>query len=277
MSAGTLEGVSERSDPAQEPVTVGRAASLAGVTVRTLHHWDEIGLVHPSGRSPAGYRLYTAADLSRLHRVVVHRELGLSLEETARLLDAPPEESADALLHQRDRLRARIDRLQGMADALDRLAEARESGLLLSAEDQVAVFGRDWNPDWAQQARTRWGHTEQWAQYTERAAERTADDWRRITAGVEAFNADLAEAVRSGIDPGSERAHTLAERHRASIAEYFDCTRSMHVIIGRMYAEDPGFRDHLESLEPGTADWLRTAIDANARHHGLDPDTATWG
>src|SRR5699024_1197469 len=99
------EGVVEPSDAPDAAVTVGTAASRAGVTVRTLHHWDEIGLARPSERSPAGYRLYTASDLARLHRVVIHRELGVSLEETARLLEAPAEEAAEALLRQRDRVR----------------------------------------------------------------------------------------------------------------------------------------------------------------------------
>ena len=270
------EGVVEPSDAPDAAVTVGTAASRAGVTVRTLHHWDEIGLVRPSERSPAGYRLYTASDLARLHRVVIHRELGVSLEETARLLEAPAEEAAEALLRQRDRVRERITRLEGMADALDRMAEARGSGLLLSAEDQVAIFGERWNPDWPEQARRKWGHTAQWAQYTERAAQRTAEDWRRISAGVGALNAELVEALRTGVEPGSERANALAEQHRASIGVYFDCTRSMHVLIGRTYVEDPGFRANHEALAPGLARWLQEVIDANARRHGVDPATATW-
>ena len=270
------EGVAEPSGTSDAAVTVGTAASLVGVTVRTLHHWDEIGLVHPSERSPAGYRLYAPSDLARLHQVVVHRELGVSLEETARLLEAPAEEAADALLRQSDRLRERITRLEGLAGALDRMAEARESGLLLSAEDQVAIFGERWNPDWSEQARRKWGHTAQWAQYTERAAQRTTEDWRRITADVEALNADLIEAMRAGVEPGSERADTLAEQHRASIGVYFHCTHSMQVLIGRTYAEDPAFRENQEALAPGLAQWLHEVIDANARRHGVDPATATW-
>lgn len=261
---------------ADAAVTVGTAASRVGVTVRTLHHWDEIGLVRPSERSPTGYRLYTASDLARLHRVVVHRELGVSLEQTAQLLEAPAEEAADALLRQRDRLRERITRLEEMVDALDRMAEARESGLLLSAEDQVAIFGERWNPHWSEEARRKWGHTAQWAQYAERSAQRTAEDWRRITADVEALNTELIEAMRAGVEPGSERADTLAEHHRASIGVYFHCTHSMQVLIGRTYVEDPAFRENHDAQEPGLARWLREVIDANARRHGVDPATATW-
>lgn len=257
-------------------MTVGAAASLVGVTVRALHHWDEIGLVRPSGRTAAGYRLYTTEDVARLHRVLVYRELGVSLEDIAALLDSPSEEAAESLLRQRDQLLERIGRLRRMADGLDRMAEARRAGVLLSAEEQVAIFGKQWQPSWAAEARERWGHTDQWAQAAERAAGRTPEDWKEITRRVEELDADLAAAKAEGVTPGSERANALAERHRASIGVYFDCTHSMHVCLGRMYAEDPAFSAHYNNMAPGLVAWLREVVDANARSRGVDPETAVW-
>lgn len=256
--------------------TVGVVASLVGVTVRTLHHWDEIGLAGPSERSAAGYRIYTAADIARIHRVLVYRELGVSLEEVARLLEADAGEAVESLLQQRDRLRERIHELERMAQALDRMARARQEGVLLSAEEQVAIFGEDWQPSWAAQARERWGDTRQWAQFAERAAEKTAEDWQLLAEEVRALNADLAEGLRAGLEPGSRKANALAERHRASMSVYFDCTHSMQVILGQTHVDDPGFRAHYDGLAPGLAVWLRDVISANARAHGVDPRTAVW-
>lgn len=257
-------------------MTVGAVASLVGVTVRTLHHWDEIGLARPSDRTAAGYRLYTASDIARIHRVLVYRELGVSLEETARLLDADADEATESLLQQRDRLRERIRKLERMADSLDRMAEARKEGVLLSPEEQVEIFGKGWQPSWAAGARERWGDTRQWAQFAERAADRTAEDWQRIAEGVEALNTDLTEALRSGVEPGSGRADALAERHRGAMSVYFDCTRSMQVILGQTNVDDPAFRANYDNLEPGMAVWLSEVINANARAHGVDPETAAW-
>jgi len=110
----------------------------------------------------------------------------------------------------------------------------------------------------------------------ERAADRSPEDWREIMASVDELHADLAAAVRQGVRPGSAEANTLAERHRASISAYFDCTRSMHVCLGRTYVTDPGYRSFYDGVASGLADWLRDAIDANARAHGVDPETATW-
>ncbi|MGO1228476.1 MAG: MerR family transcriptional regulator, partial [Brachybacterium sp.] len=84
-----------------EDLTVGRIADLVGVSVRTLHHWDSIGLVRPSGRSWSGYRLYDAPDLARIHRVLVYRELGLALAQIGRILDDPSVDPREHLQRQR--------------------------------------------------------------------------------------------------------------------------------------------------------------------------------
>ncbi|MFB9209215.1 MerR family transcriptional regulator [Nonomuraea spiralis] len=265
-------------DDAAEPggLTVGAVASHVGVTVRTLHHWDAIGLVRPSGRTAGGYRLYSAADVARIHRVLIYRELGLPLDDIGELLDAPTVDVTVPLRQQRAQLLDRISRLQSMVDAVDRMIEAARAGILLSAEEQVEIFGQRWKPSLAAGARDRWGETAQWAQYAERAAGMTPEDWRQVAHNVETLEQDLAAAKRAGVRPGSAGANALAERHRASIDAYFDCSLSMHVCMGRMLAADPGFTAYYDAIEPGLAVWLRDVIDANARDRGIDPESATW-
>lgn len=275
-----LAGVTgSASDDAASPggLTVGAAAAQAGVTVRTLHHWDAIGLVCPSARTPGGYRLYTAADITCIHRVLIYRELGLPLESIGELLDSPMPDTAASLRQQRAQLLEHVSRLQQMVAAVDRLIEAAEAGILLSAQEQVAIFGPGWQPSWVTGARDRWGHTPQWAQFAERAAGRTAQDWQQIADGVKALDHDLAAARRAGVEPGTEQANALAQRHRASISAYFHCTASMHVCLGRTYAANPDYAAHYEAMEPGLSSWLREIIDASARAEGIDPDTASWG
>lgn len=268
---GRLVGV-----PVSDHRTVGAAAGLLGVTTRTLHHWDAVGLVCPSDRSAVGYRLYTTADLARAQRVLVYRELGVPLDEIAALLDATADEGLAALRAQRAQLGTRIDRLQRMADAVDRMIEARQSGISLTDEEQLALFGPHWRPTWVDQARYRWGETEQWAQYAERAAGRTHAEWERLTADTETLHADLATACRSGLRPGTSAANALAERHRASLTPYFDCTHAMHVCLARSFLTDPGYTEFYDSLASGLTTWLYDIIAANAQVNGVDPATATW-
>jgi DNA-binding transcriptional MerR regulator len=125
----------------EEHLTVGRVAGLAGVTVRTLHHYDEIGLVRPSARTEAGYRAYAAGDVERLREVLAYRRLGFGLREIADLVGDP---STDAVAHLR-RLRGLLleqrDRADAMVSAIDRELTAREKGMVVTPEEQLGVFG----------------------------------------------------------------------------------------------------------------------------------------
>ena len=87
---------------------------------------------------------------------------------------------------------------------------------------------------------------------------------------------EIAEAMQRGVEPGSEEANALAERHRASISQHYDCTASMHVVLARMYTEDPRFTAHYDRRAEGLAAWLRTVIEESARTQGVDPETAGW-
>lgn len=258
------------------PVTVGAVASLLGVSVRTLHHWDEIGLVRPSRRSRAGYRIYSEEDLTRLYRVRIYKELDLPLSTIASLLDVSAGELNASLEQQRKQVEERIRHLQHLSSSLDRLIRAHQEGLLLSAREQIELFGATWNPEWAQQAQQKWGDTQQWAEFAELSARRGYQDWHALADQVETLEQDIATAFTEGVATDSKAAHELAERHRSSISEYFSCTHSMHVCLGRMYAEDAGFRAHYDRRAEGLTDWLRQIIDANAARHGVDPDTVIW-
>ncbi|WP_253769485.1 MerR family transcriptional regulator [Goodfellowiella coeruleoviolacea] len=257
-------------------LTVGQVSARLGVTVRALHHWDEIGLARPSLRTAAGYRLYTAGDLERLHRVVVYRELGLALDRIQSILDESTADVLGALRAQRTQVAERLERLQQLGAGLDRMIDAHERGLLLSAEQQAAIFGPQWNPDRHAQARQRYGGTTQWQQYAERSAARGPEEWQAVADAVADLERALADAVDAGVTPGSPEANQLVERHREVFASYFPLSRQMQVCLGRTFEADPGFAAHYDGIRAGLATWLRQSIDASARAHGIDPDTATW-
>ncbi|MGN8048085.1 MerR family transcriptional regulator [Curtobacterium sp. 22159] len=257
-------------------LTVGQAAARVGVTVRTLHHWDEIALARPSARSAAGYRLYAEDDLERLRRIVVYRELGLDLGSIRSVLDDPSVAVVAALRAQQDQLAARIKRLSALGDDLARMVDAHEHGLLMSAEEQTAMFGSGWNPQWPAEARQLYGDSPQWRQYAERSASRTADDWQTIADTAAALDRALAGAMGAGVEPGTPASDALVEQHREVFSAYFPITRAMQVILGRMYEANAAYAAHYDGVRIGLASWLRRSIDASARAHGIDPDTAAW-
>ncbi|WP_407561186.1 MerR family transcriptional regulator [Streptomyces sp. 184] len=124
-----------------EHLTVGRVAKLAGVSVRTLHHYDEIGLVRPSARTPAGYRAYAPGDVERLREVLGYRRLGFGLREIADLVDDPATDAVAHLHRLRGLLLAQRERAAAMVTAIDRELEARARGLKTTSEEQLRVFG----------------------------------------------------------------------------------------------------------------------------------------
>lgn len=257
-------------------LAVGQVSTRLGVTVRALHHWDEIGLAQPSVRTDAGYRLYTAGDLGRLQRIIVYRAVGLRLDAIRALLDEAASDVPAALSRQRDQVAEQITRLQRLSVGLDRMIDAHEHGLLLTAEQQATIFGPQWDPQWPAQAHERWAHTKQWAQYAEGSATRTAEQWQQIADATSELDRDLADAIGADIAPGSQEANRLIERHREVFSSYFPLTREMQVCLGRMYEADPAYAAHYDGIRPGLAAWLHRAIDASARAHGIDPETAIW-
>ena len=104
----------------------------------------------------------------------------------------------------------------------------------------------------------------------------TPEDWKEAAAATHGLNADLAAAKRAGVAPGSAEANALAERHRALLSGYFDCTHSMQACLGRMFVGDSGFTEFYDALAPDLTAWLRDVIFANAEAHGVDPASATW-
>jgi DNA-binding transcriptional MerR regulator len=244
--------------------TVGTVASLSGVTVRTLHHYDEIGLLRPSGRSAGGYRLYDDKDLVRLQQVLGYRELGLSLDQVSSILDDP---TADAAAHLRDQhrlVRQRIERLQRMLGQIEKAMEAEQMGISLTPEEQFELFGPDW-PATDQEAEQRWGETDAWQQSRRRTSAYTKEDWLAIKAEGRRIEAQFAAALRDGVPPGDRRAMDLAEAHRAQIDRWFyDLSPQLHRGLADLYVSDPRFAQHYEDVQPGLARFVHDAIHANA-------------
>ncbi|MDU1122825.1 MAG: MerR family transcriptional regulator [Dermabacter sp.] len=272
-------------------LTVGETAALIGVSVRTLHYWDEIAVVTPSGRSRAGYRLYSERDLERLHEVLIYRETGMSLAEVRELLVSHDSRQAathadaatarevpserERLVQQREVLLGKVDHLHRMLRAVDSLIERIDMGEKLTPEQRAEILGKDWNPEWDNEAKNRWGNTSDWAASRQYQESQTAEDLESDKARIDAVEEKIASAIQRDVDPRSSEAITLADEYRRALT-WYDVTPAKHVLIARGYVEDSRFRDRFESRQAGMAEWLKDAIDANAREHGIDPDTAEW-
>ncbi|GHE07121.1 MerR family transcriptional regulator [Streptomyces alanosinicus] len=248
--------------------SVGQVAGFAGITVRTLHHYDEIGLLVPSERTHAGHRRYGEADLDRLQQILFYRELGFPLEEVAALLDDPDADPRAHLRRQHDLLTARIEKLQKMAAAVEHAMEAQKMGIQLTPEERFEVFGDKDPEQYRDEAQARWGNTEAYAESQRRAATYTKEDWKRIQAEVDAWGERYAALVDAGEQPTGEAAMDMAEEHRQHIGTYyFEVPYEMHRCFAEMYVSDERFKAFYDAMRPGLAEHLRDAMLANADRH----------
>jgi MerR family transcriptional regulator, thiopeptide resistance regulator len=247
--------------------TVGELSRMSGVTVRALHHYDAIGLVRPSRRTAAGYRLYEADDVLRLQQVLLFRELGLPLDEIAAAIDRA--ESREALLRQhREMLLGKRNRLDAMLAAVDtalRLLEnARKGGTAMQPEDWKAMFDGFDPSQYEDEAKQRWGDSDAYKESARRTQHYTKADWNRYKQEAEATGKRIVDLMRAGAQVTDAAVQAAVEEHRLLIDRWFyPCSVEMHKALGAMYVQDPRFRANLDEIAPGYAQYLSDAIAAS--------------
>lgn len=245
--------------------TVGEVGKLAHVSVRTLHHYDEIGLLVPSQRSEAGYRLYSDDDLSRLQQILLYRELDFTLDEIGQVLADPEFDPLDALVAQRELVAGKLARDKALLALLDKTILAMEGGIRMSKEEMFEVFG-DFDPsEHEEEVQERWGDTEAYKESARRTSRYTKADWERFKAEQEENGARMIALFDEGVAPTDPRAMDVAEEARLQIDKWFyPLSREMHVCLGEMYVADPRFKANYDKMRDGLAQWLCDAIKANA-------------
>ena len=255
--------------------TVGETAQLLGLSVRTLHYWEQRGLVNPAQRTWSDYRLYDDADVARLQRIMVYKATGMPLDEIADVLDSAAS-PADHLRRQRALLMDQQHSLRRMVEAVDKLLEDTMSEHQPTVQEVATILGDADFPAYQDEAQATWGDTDDWAISQRATAAMTKKDWRAMKERFDDLERHLAAACLAGVQPGSTQADGLAEEHRDLLSSYFPVSYGKHALLARGYVADERFRAHYDAVHPGLAVWLKSVIDANARHHGIDPDQAQW-
>ena len=244
---------------------VSDVAKLAGVSVRTLHHYDEIGLLRPSQRSGSGYRLYGEEDLSMLQQVLFFKELGFPLEQIQKIVRDPAFDLHAALLMQRQLLEEKSVRIRALLQAVDAAIASIERGTTMTKEEMFEVWG-DFDPaQHEEEAKQRWGHTDAYKESKRRTDRYGKKEWQQIQAeGTELANAFVA-LMDAGVKPTDPKAMDVAEKHRGHISRWFyECSYEIHRGLGEMYVADPRFTANIDKVKPGLAAYERAAILANA-------------
>jgi DNA-binding transcriptional MerR regulator len=239
-------------------LTVHEVSELANVSVRTLHHYDSIGLLVPSGRTEAGYRLYGESDLLRLHQIMLFRALEFPLADIRRILDSPDFDQRKALDQQIELLemqRGHIDSLIDLAKAM----RVRGVGAM-----SFKPFDTSKLDEYAAQAKQSWGKSPQWAEYEQKRAGKTKEDERAMGEQLMGMFVPFGKLAAAGADPACEEAQAQVAAIQSFISEnFYTCTDEVLAHLGRAYGSGGDFTRNINDVAgAGAAEFAAAAVEA---------------
>ena len=247
--------------------TVQQLAHLARVSVRTLHHYDHIGLLKPSARTAAGYRLYGEADLLRLQQILFFKELGFPLADIQAILDDPGFDQVQALHDHRQMLQAEADRLgrllKPIEKTISRLTEDNMTMTPMTNEELYEGFTPEQIERYTREANEMYD-PKIVAETNRRVRSMTKAQWQAVKAEGGSMARQLADRMDQA--PGDAAVQAAIARHYAWVDNFWHPTAESYRGLGQGYAEHPEFRAFYEKYRPGLANFMCTAMSYYADH-----------
>ena len=234
-------------------------AKLTGVSVRTLHYYDEIGLLKPAFvDAQNGYRFYDENSLLRMQEILFYRELDFSLKSILEILSSPDYDKQKALAEQRKLLELKKERLERIIEALDDATKGKVTMTAFDNNDYETA-----RKQYEVEAKQRWGETEAYKEHAEKTAKYTKDKWQDVNDGLNAVFTKFAECKQNGNTANSEEAQALVKELQNYITEnYYTCTKEILAGLGQMYAADERFKTNIDKIGDGTAEFVSKAIES---------------
>lgn len=237
-------------------MTVHEVSELAHVSVRTLHHYDDIGLLKPSARSEAGYRLYDDADLQRLQQILLFRELEFPLADIRRILESPDFDQSRALEQQIELLELRREHIDNLITLAKAMKEMGVRAMSFKPFDTSKLDER------MEEARRAWGQTPQWAEYERKWAGKSAQDEAAMGERLMALFVPFGRMAADGADPACDEAQVQVKLVQDFITENaYTCTNEVLAGLGMMYGAGGDFTRNIDAAAgDGAAAFAAEAI-----------------
>lgn len=232
-------------------------AKLTGVSVRTLHYYDEIGLLKPAFVDEQnGYRFYDENSLLRMQEILFYRELDFPLKSILEILSSPDYDKKKALAEQRKLLELKKERLERIIDALDGATKGKVTMTVFDNNDYETA-----RKQYEVEAKQRWGKTQAYKEHEQKTADYTKDKWQEVNGGLMSVLAKFAECMNNGNPADSIEAQALVKELQAYITEnYYTCTNEILAGLGQMYVADERFKNNIDNHTLGTAEFISEAI-----------------
>ena len=232
---------------------IKKFSELTGVSVRTLHYYDEIGLLKPAAvETHSGYRFYDENSVVRMQEILFYRELDFPLKSICHILSSPNYDKERALLEQKKLLTLKKERLERLIAAVD---DAVKGEMIMDA------FANTEFEQYKAEVKEKWGQTNAYAEYAERSKGRTKENANALAEGMELIFAQFALCMQNGDPVTSNDAQALVKKLQAYITgNFYTCTREILAGLGKMYVADKRFQNNIDKHASGTAEYTSKAI-----------------
>ncbi len=229
-------------------------AEITGVSVRTLHYYDEISLLKPAIVDKiTGYRFYNEQSVLRMQEILFFRELDFSLKSIKEILSSPNYDKQKALTQQKQLLIIKKERLEKLISAIDDAAKG---------ENVMNAFDNSNFDQHKQEVKEKWGNTDAYKEHARKTADYSKEKWNSLTDALNGIFKDFAQCMQEGNKPDSDEAQALVETLQKHITEnYYHCTNEILAGLGQMYICDERFKLNIDSHGDGTAQFASEAIE----------------
>lgn len=238
--------------------TVQQLASLAGVSVRTLHHYDTVGLLRPARQERNGYRQYGEEELLKLQQILFFRELEFSLDDIKKILLDPKFDMRIALHEQRELIELKKKRLSKLLKTIDQTLKKLNQETIMQDKDLYVGLSKEEEEAYAKEAKERWGHTDAWKQSQERYGKLSDAEKQKIGQAGEDLLKEIASHMSEG--PKSDVVQKLIKQHYEALRVFYDPNTRMYRGLAEMYVADPRFAAFYEKRAVGLAQFMRDAM-----------------
>jgi DNA-binding transcriptional MerR regulator len=242
---------------------VKEVAKLAGVSIRTLHYYDKIGLLKPQSVNSAGYRLYTDKDLEKLQQILFFKELEFGLEEIKSILQSPGFDRKQVFIAQRELLKEKKKRLERVITSLEQTIESIEGGLKMDKKEMFEGFDLSQlerhKQKYAEETRQLYGNSEAYKESVQKTAKYKKEDWARVTIGLNEIFKKIGDKMPMGAaDPEVQK--IVGELRQYITENFYNCTPEIFRGLGDLYVSDERFTANLDRNKAGLANFLKEAI-----------------
>ena len=242
---------------------IKEVADMVGVSVRTLHHYDKIGILKPESVTPAGYRLYNDGDLERLQQVLFFKELDFSLEEIKEILDNPYFNRKHALKTHRELLIEKKKRLDKIIKSVDKTIDSIEGGIDMNKKEMFEGFDMSeieaHKEKYAEETKQKYGDSDAYKESMKKTSKYTKEDWARINASNERIYGKIVANMDKGID-NLEVQNAVDELRQEITNNFYNCTIEIFRGLGDLYVNDERFTVNIDKHKQGLAKFLSEAM-----------------